>query len=298
MKTVFSSDEIAHIWAHRSAPHGKSPGAVSFNGDVIYSYSTAMARHIEHKGKAAIILNVGSYSVSTSKHQWRIRAALLPMVPVFRVDGQGMGTELRLSGKELFSYYLAEAANAEKDSQNPRIRQSTREAFQAKAARHLNEAKAVSDFFGLRKKVDEKAIQRLATAKANAEKRERIAREKREAQERAKQEGAYAAWLASAPMPEDVYLNVRLFPVAFRVEGDELVSTLGARVPLRAACVAYRFAMSRKGQEWRENGETCPVGHYRINAINEHGIVAGCHRITWAELERLAPVLSKEAVTA
>lgn len=299
MKTVFTSDEIAHVWAHKSASHGKSPGAVSFNGDVIYSYQTAMARHIEHKGKTAIILNVTSYSVSTSKHQGRINSAIHGLgMPVFRVDGQQMGAELRFTGDELFALYTEKAAQCLRDAEAPRIRPHTVEAHKGRAAHNLEQARAVAQFFGLRKKVDEKAIQRLATAKARAEKRERIAREKRDARERALQEGAYAAWLAGEPMPEGVYLNARLFPVAFRVEGDELVSTLGARVPLRAAMVAYRFAMSKRGQEWRENGETCPVGNYRLNAINEHGIVAGCHRITWAELERLAPVLSNEAVTA
>jgi len=63
-------------------------------------------------------------------------------------------------------------------------------------------------------------------------------------------------------------------------------------VPLQAARVAYRFATSKRAQGWHENGETCPVGHYRLNAINAQGIVAGCHRIAWSEIERLAPVLA------
>lgn len=293
MKTIFTSHEIAHIWAHKSAPHGKSPGAVSFDGPVIRSYQTAMARHIEHKGKAAIILNVTSYSVSTSKHQGRIWVALHGWeteTPIFRVDGLGMGAELRFTGDELFTHYIEAAAQCIKDSQQPRIRPHTVEAHKGRAANHLEQAKAVAAFFGLRRKVDEKAIERLASAKARAEKRERIAREKRGAQERAKQLDSYEAWKRGEEF--EYGFHASLFPVAFRIEGDELVSTLGARVPLRAAQIAYRFAMSKRGHEWRENGETCPVGNYRLNAINEHGIVAGCHRITWAELERLAPVLA------
>lgn len=296
MKTVFTSLEIAHVWAHQSAPHGKSPGAVSFDGPVIYSYRTAMARHIEHKGKRAIVLNVTSYSVSTSKHQGRISMAIYGMdIPVFRVDGQEMGASLRFTGDELFTHYVEKAAQHLKDAEQPRIRPHTVEAHKGRAAHVLEQAKAVAEFYGLRKKVDEKAVQRLATAKARAEKRERIAQEKREEQNRIEQAKGYEAWKRGE---YGGAWNARLFPVAFRVEGGELVSTLGARVPLRAAQVAYRFAMSKRGQEWRENGETCEVGHYRLNAINEHGIVAGCHRITWAELERLAPVLSGETVNA
>lgn len=294
MKTVFKSNEIAHIWAHRSAPYGKSPGAVSFDGPVIRSYQTAMARHIEHKGKPAIILNTTSYSVSTSKHQGRIFQAVWNSgIPIFRVSGLEMGTSLSFTPNELFKHYLERAALSEASANTKRrIQQKTRDSFHAQASGYLEQAKAVAAFFGLRKRVNEKAIARLALAKAKAEKRAQAEQEKRDAAEREKQEGAYAAWLANAPMPEGVYLNARLFPVAFRVEGEELVSTLGARVPLRAAQIAYRFAMGKRGQSWRENGETCPVGHYRLNAINEQGIVAGCHRISWAELERLAPVLA------
>lgn len=299
MKTVFTSHEIAHIWAHKSAPYGKSPGAVSFDGPVIRSYSTAIARHIEHKGKAAIIYNGTSYSVSTSKHQGRIACAIPDGTILFRVDGQHRGTDLRFTGDELFTHYIERAALAEQSAKTERrIQQKTRDAFHARASSYMERAKAVAAFFGLRRKVDEKAIERLAAAKARAEKREQLLQEQREAAERQIQEDAYKAWVENRPMPEGLYFNARLFPVAFRVEGDELVSTLGARVPLRAAQVAYRFITSKRGQEWRENGETCPVGHYRLNAINAQGIVAGCHRITWAEIERLAPVLSGETVNA
>lgn len=296
MKTVFTSNEIAHIWANKSAPHGKSPGAVSFNGPIIRSYATVIARHIEHKGKPAIIYNATSYSRTTSGHQSSIQQSFHGHnVPVFRVSGLQRGTDLRFTGQELFAHYIKRAAQAEQDALAPRIRPQTVDAHKARAASHLESAKAVAAFFGLRKKVDEKAVQRLAASKARAEKREQREREKREAEERAEQEAQYRAWITGTA--SSYGFNARLFPVAFRVESGsdgkyELVSTLGARVPLAAARVAYRFAMSKRGQEWRENGETCPVGHYRLNAINEHGIVAGCHRITWAELERLAPVLA------
>lgn len=299
MKTVFTSHEIAHIWAHKSAPHGKSPGAVSFDGPVIRSYSTAIARHIEHKGKPAIVLNVTSYSVSTSKHFGRIASAIHGLdIPVFRIGGQHMGTDLCFTGDELFTHYVEKAAMHLRDAEQPRIRPATPEAHKGRAAHALEQAQAVAAFFGLRKKVDEKAIARLAAAKLRAEKKAQQEQEKRDATERADQQRAYILWLYGlCPTPDESrYFNARLFPVAFRVEGDELVSTLGARVPLRAAQVAYRFAMSKRGQEWRENGETCPVGHYRLNAINAQGIVAGCHRISWEEIERLAPVLSGAAV--
>ncbi len=302
MKTVFTSAELPHIWAHKSAPFGKSPSALSFDGPVIRSYQTTMARHIEHKGKAAVILNDTSYSVTTSGHQHQIRMAIPSDVMLFRVTGQRRGTDLRFTGQELFNHYLECAARAEQDALLPRIKQSTRDGHKGRAAAFLEQAQAVAAFYGLRRKVDSKAVERLAAAKARAERAAQKAQEKRDALERRAQENQYEAWKMGADV---LGFNARLFPVAFRIESRdsgeaELVSTLGARVPLAAARLAFRFALSKraKGAYWRENGETCTVGNYRLNAINAQGIVAGCHRITWAEIERLAPILSGETVNA
>jgi len=292
MKTVFTSHEIAHVWANQSAPHGKSPGAMSFNGPVIYSYQTAMARHIEHKGKRAIILNVTSYSATTSsKHAPRIRSAIHGHdVPVFEIGNQQMGASLReIQGKDLFAYALKEAAEAQARAGKARLHKGLHEAAEA---RWLSKAQEINAFYGLRRKVDTTAIVRLRESAKASERKAAAEQAKRDQAERERQQCAYDAWLANLPAPEGVYLNARLFPVAFRVEGEDLVSTFGARVPLQAARVAYRFATGKRGTSWAPGLEECPVGHYRLNAINAQGIVAGCHRITWAEIERLAPVLA------
>lgn len=277
-----------------------------FSGDTFDSYNTTIARHITHKGKSAVILNVTHYSSSTSRHQGEVRWAIQNHIEtVFRVDQQQYNVRLDFTPTELLAHYLKRAADCEAQALLPLIRQTTRDSHKAQAGAFLEQAKAVAKFYGLRKKVDEKTIERLAASKARAEKRERIAREKAEKAQRAEYETAFEDWKKGVRLAngQSAYFPTSLFPVAFRVEwpsgqDPELVSTLGARVPLQAARIAYRFAMSKRGQAWRENGnspsgdETCQVGHYRLNAINEHGIVAGCHRIAWAELERLASVLA------
>jgi hypothetical protein len=306
MKTVFTSQEIAHVWAHQSAPHGKSPGNASFNGNAFLSYSTVMARHIEHKGKRAIIFNATSYSNSTAKVQNRICAAIHGHdVPIFRVTGQPYNVDLRFTGDELFKWYIERAALSEASAKTPRrIQQKTRDSFKSQASSYLEQAREVASFYGLRKKVDEKAIERLATAKAREEKRERIAREKREAEAMASQQNAYRAWVNSERPtgPTEFYqldyFNPSLFPTAFRIEGEELVSSKGARVPLQAARIALRFVMRHRATGWHRNGETHQVGMYHLDSVNPQGVVAGCHRITWEELERVEVMLSTAPVAA
>lgn len=71
----------------------------------------------------------------------------------------------------------------------------------------------------------------------------------------------------------------------------EMVTTKGARVPLTDAKRAYLFAMRLRARGWHRNGEQFKVGMYDLDAINEVGVIAGCHRVTWSEIERFAALM-------
>lgn len=268
---------------------------MSFSGDVFYSYSTAIARRIRHKGKEAFVLNDTSFSVTTSKHQSRVRRAIVGRPFHFSA---GMGTQLDVTGADLFAYALDQAALEKAKADKARGRKDW---HLGRSGEWLEEAKRVAEFFGLRKKVDESAIEKLTAAKVRAEKREAIANAKaRKAMEAARKEREakarelLALWLAGDPEVQTYSLHD--LPTQFRIEGEELVSSKGARVPLVDAERAIRFALARREKGWRENGETCPVGGYRLNSITPEGVIAGCHRIAWAEVERLSALL--QPVTA
>lgn len=292
MKTVFKSNEIAHIWANKSAPSGKSPGAMSFYGDSFLSYGTTIARHITRKGKAAVILNETSYSVTSSSHQSSVRNALLgSAMPVFTIGGIGRGASLDFNGEEgpvLFAYAMEQAAQYGAKAERSRS-ENTRGWNQARSAEYLESAKEINAFFGLRRKVDEGTIARLREAAAKSERKAKLEEQAREAKYRQEQTAAYAAWLKGE---SNGYFNAALFPTVFRVEGGELVSSRGARVPLEAARIALGFALARRGSHWQRNGEVCAVGHYQLDAINEQGVIAGCHRIAWDEVERVSAMLA------
>lgn len=79
-----------------------------------------------------------------------------------------------------------------------------------------------------------------------------------------------------------------------QVTGGTLRTSQGADVPLTHAIRAFRFLKlcRTRGQGWRANGKTLPVGHFRIEAIDSLGnFTAGCHRIFWREVETLAGAL-------
>lgn len=307
MKTYFTSKELPHLWANKSVPAGRCPAHESFEGDYYYSYNTIIAAHRTHKGKPWVLLNSRSYSPTTGGHMSGVRSALHGhTAPVFEIEGAGTGQNYEFqttTPAQLFDYAVKQSAEAEAKAARAR---TNKDHYSGAAARWLEKAAKINTFFGLRRKVDAKVVSRLKEAAAREEKKNAALRKAEEARlaiinaERdALRRQWYEQWKNGAG-GIDTH-NFYNLPVAFRIEENELVSTLGARVPLDAARVALRFIMRRRGQEWRANGDRCPVGHYELSAINAAGVVAGCHRFSWDEVERVAGLLSesltqKEAV--
>ena len=291
MKTVFRSKEIAHVWFHANAPHGKSPGSMSFDGGVFLSYNTAIARKVTHKGKCAVILNDRGFSNTTCKHKNRMMGAIPQDTTCFHFD-DGMGTRLNVSPKQLFDYAIERAAGFLTLSKKPRIRQATRDGYLALRQQWLAEAQKVSDFFGLRRKVDEKVDVRLAKRIAAAQKAEqkRIADAQKQVEEREKE--ALAEWLRGEH--NDTY-RLMNSPVMLRLNDGHVETTKGVSIPVLAAEFTYRFIMRYRLQGWKSNGHKHTVntvsGEFQLDSINEFGIVAGCHRISWDEINRFAMLM-------
>jgi hypothetical protein len=286
MKTVFTSAELPHVWAHKSAPHGRCPGNLSFNGPAILSYATEIARHCEHKGKPFVIFNATSYSVTTAKAQNEVRRAIPGGVPVFVADGIGRGMSLAdVKPSELFDHAVKTAAIHASKAAKAR---TGRDSYLAAQAACIRKAGEISAFFGLRRKVDEKTVSRLAAAETRAKaKAAKLAREREKAR-LARDAEEIAAWLAGDAAVRPSYH----WPVMLRAEGLELVTTKGARVPLADAERTFRFASALRSRGWHKNGEAHTVGGYQLDAVNDQGIVAGCHRIAWPEIERFAKAMA------
>lgn len=344
MKTVFTSDEIAHIWAHASAPRGKSPGNASFEGDAFYSYATVIARRIQHKGKTAYILDRASFSISTSKIQGRVACAIPDTEKTFRIDNGERGQRLDWTPQKLRDFYIAESEKAE--TLPPSRYEKKRAEQYTRATSYLVDARAVCEFFGLgvlalSRKIDKRNAlndQAAEIIKTAGEKREaaKLAKEKREAKERLEKNIAYCEEYIANPKGEPIYdaesrrvpenfppellakflakvkennkaaldrwragESIRLpyeCPVMLRVEFDppnglsEMVTSKGARVPLADAERTFHFVIKLRAKGWNRNGETHAIGPYQLDAVNDQGVIAGCHRVSWEEIERFAKV--------
>jgi hypothetical protein len=74
---------------------------------------------------------------------------------------------------------------------------------------------------------------------------------------------------------------------------EAMETSLGVTVPLTDAERAFKFIDAiRKGRgNWHRNGETFAIGQFQLDAVNEHGVVAGCHRVSWAEVDRFSTAM-------
>jgi hypothetical protein len=198
-----------------------------------------------------------------------------------------MGEGLRdVTGSQLFNHAIECAAGCARKAKRARC---YRESYLAHQANLLESARRINSFFGLRRKVDEKAIERLANIKAREE--------RRQARERAEKERQYAIdnkerlsnWLAGALVEFPYGISKVYLRQCTTSAGDFMETSRGVRVPMEDARRALSFILKhRNGEGWRRNGQVFHIGDYQIDSVSENGVIAGCHHVSWEEIERFA----------
>lgn len=162
MKHTFTSREIAHVWANQTPPfdhYGKSPGAMSFRDSMFFSYATVIARHIAHKGKQAVVIDLTSFSNSTSKHQGRVQAACSHLQRFYVRIGR-RGQTLFDTPESLARHYtdeckrllaFADEVPATKKGGGYKHHERNRWCgYVVQAMRNLQSAQEVAQFFGIK----------------------------------------------------------------------------------------------------------------------------------------------------
>ena len=303
-KCVFDTGEIPHLWAHRTQDEARNrQGNLYFTGNTIYSYGShfPIARHVTNDaGERAILLTTATYSVTTSSHCSAVRSAIPSGIRVFRVPNVCRG---RYSGTELtahdHAFNLADyAERTEKHViTSARARSSyAKEWNHDRAVRLRDEATACCAFFGLPvpnipevPEIDSDALTaiRKREAKRAAEKADQTKRERAEAI--ARQQELITKWRAGQ------YSGCLYdIPAMLRIDGDEVVTSRGARFPISHAKRALAFVrkIRESGQAYVRNGRTIHLGPYALDRIEPDGTVkAGCHVVSWEEIEQIAPFL-------
>jgi hypothetical protein len=322
IRKVFPTSEIPHLWFHQTQSDARSQGNVFFDGDTIYSYGThfPIARHVTNKsGQRAVLFTIAHYSVTTTGHCSAVRSAIPSGTVVF--DVPSMGTHYA-SGtpnhNDNLRYFVTQI--------NEHVTKASRARSTWAITSHLSRAsglvesaRAYGKFFRVRVPklpvVPEADSEKLAAiGKREREESARKAKEQREENDRRKQRleqerkeweeklpTLCAEWRDGAnvhiPRPNYTwydYDKVPSIPTMLRISGNEVETSLGARVPITHAKRGLAFVrrVVSSGQEYVRNGHTLHLGHYAIDKIETDGTLhAGCHVIKFAEIENLAPAL-------
>lgn len=308
MKTCFTSKEIDHIWVHRKAVNGRvSGGNESFQDDRFFSYSTCIAERRTFKGLGDVyFVSRDSYSNTTAGHISGVRGAIGQQRIVY-VSGVSRGSDRILPYDKLqlkkwarneidAMYELAgEAAATAK-------RARTRGAWHTERAKELLEdAKFLASLFKVKFRACDD-VEKLAQVIEERHKKEAAERKRlRLAAEKARAE-QLSKWLAgeNVPYPSNTYdLDREVFGTRLRVverpdqNNDGAVikiieTSLGIKIDYAEAHAALRWLLSHREKGWRTNGEKFKIAGWDVSSVSETGVVAGCHRVRWDEIERIA----------
>jgi len=295
MRNVLKNiQEVTHVWARQGQERGES-GSLSFEGPVLLSYSTVIARHVSGPNGRASLVTGESRSVTTSRHTGLARRAVVHSFPL---PGEVGRTTTPEDGRAQWAARMADLAWSYGEAKSKPSR--------AKGARLIRaavtDANALCAFFELPlfdSLPEDAELSAYLAEKGAAEKERRAGIEARrlaaEVERAAEEATRLSRWLAG----ERVHVPYRVRDVSgdcLRVlpDGETVETTQGAYFPLsdarRAAPLVLRLAS--RGRDWHTNGLAFNLGIYRVDRIEADGtLYAGCHRIQRGEIERFAAVI-------
>ena len=245
MKTVFTSHEIPHLWAHPgTVPHGRNAnGSLSFQGAILRSYQTDIGMVLE-VGKA-VLLNLESYSNTTSKQQHAMRVACSHYPQQFEVRDLGRGDGLRrMTPVEIVENITAQAVEWQNKASKARTT-GNKPHYTRMAVDCVASANAALTYFKIKRKAI--ILEGLAEAAARTHLRKEKARSKRilamQAEQARLEAEALTAWKEGARMGHHRFYGS---PVALRLVVEEdgrlvVQTSLGAEVLLVQALRLFKL---------------------------------------------------------
>jgi hypothetical protein len=291
-RNVYDNSMVAHVWAQQAQESGRSHnGQFYFEGATIYSYGPHFpiaTFHQTKKNGRAVLFTTESYSVTTTAHCARARAAIPGGVTVFHVKEPRYPERVKVDYEGRIGRALEQLRDAKRDNK--------RADYHATACHLVEQANKFARVFGYRWKLKAPAplsvelIEKLKAQARAKEKREARERARREAEFHRRQQEAYAQWIAGAAVLVS-RVDAPCGGPALRIMGDKLQTSYGADVPLTHAVRVFRFVKlcRERGQRWERNGHSLRVGHFTVDSVDAQGnFRAGCHDIKWPEVERVA----------
>lgn len=303
MRTKFTNSELSHIWANQTQSHGTGSN-MFFEHQTIYSYGYhfKLAQFVNNKeGQRCVMINLKSYSNTTSKHQSLVWRAIPQNVPFFKVVSFFNDIEAASTAhKENLTHYINEAE---------RLQGLTKRANKLKMG-YLSQLKNEIDlfdkyvlFFGLDNlekfnpilgqgltikeryelinsfiwsyensnelkawKIKQEENKKKAEAKALIEAKEKIE--------------AFRQFKISS-----IYANLGHYLLRYNKESDNIETSGGVKMPKHIFLTAYQRLLKNELKQGQH------VGDFRFNGIDADIVSVGCHKIPMTEIKNIVAVL-------
>ncbi len=290
MKNVFSNSQLSHVWANQSQDSGRS-GSMFFEENKIYSYGMHyLAAQIHtHKGVQYALVRSDTYSNATSGHLSAINDALTGLMPYFRVPNVFNPKEAVKYLDEQSKSSIATALGRKRIESNDvikwaleRIKDTYKEANEMRRLLGMAEKQpSKKDLSAVKTHLEFrlKRYKELNTPAAIAKKAALVARQK-------ELKAAKLLLLEKENIEKfrsGERINLGSLPYELlRIQGDEVVTSRGAAVPLRAAISMLKDIVNNKSLE------NAAIGSFTLNEVVEQPdgvkvIRIGCHRILLSE---------------
>jgi hypothetical protein len=302
MKTRFTNAMCAHIWAQQNQSHGHSDN-MHFTDSTLYSYKMPIARFVTtYTGKKVVLRTSEKFSVTTSsKHEPAVSRALSNSIKVFHVPC------LNPLDHDKNLRHLVGAYAKRVQQEMCRVKWyddssilGTLLAYTARVSDYASAFGLTDPWLGFEPDGDARKIdarrERLTSPEAQA--RREAARPGYEAKRQKARDAKEARELEARVLRLQKLSAVRI-RYSKNATGEDVVQTsLGAKVPLPQALRAVEFirrvrvTIAAQGPWTRDEAADLPctrVGQFTIDRIDAAGIRAGCHFVSWAELDRVFP---------
>jgi len=311
MRHVVKTRQIVHLWAAqrpsqewaRNAQHN-----LSYNGRVLRSYSTDVARITDYviNGKTVVLMDNYKYSMTTDRHMSEARSALDSHVYfTFHVPFTNPRTpdDHKRNAESLWDNYAAKKAwytNKKRVWSSFSDVEAVTDDLQQILQLHLDHFNAYNRYVWKKRGYkgffitdDTKDMLRVTAEKSVKYHAESAAREEKQrlARIEANRENL-VKWLDG----ENVYIRswdtdgvyLRLVP---RADGPIIQTTMGAEIPEGHGQRIWAFIqmLRERGETYQHNRHTQHVGQFRVDSIDEeYTLHAGCHHISYSRMYEFA----------
>lgn len=300
MKTKFNNSELTHVWANQTQSHGTGSNMFFEHGTIYsYGYHFKLAQFVNNKeGQRCVMINLKSYSNTTSKHQSLVWRAIPQDVPFLKVVSFFNDIDAASTAhKENLTHYINEAERLQGLAMRAN---KLKMGYISQLKNELGNFNQYCTFFAL------DSLDRFSTTLNLLDDKQRkivswlVSYEKSEEftqwqnkQEQNKNKAEAKALIDAKEKIEafrqfkisSIYANLGHYLLRFNNESQMIETSGGVKMPKPLFISAYKRLIRNE----LEKGQH--IGSYTFNGVDDEMVSVGCHKIPMTEIKNIVAVL-------